>query len=424
MTPATGAGLGIPRLQELEFLETGMQAVAGDKTYDEIRRALIAHMQYSRRDPGLTGNHAGRRSRSRKGPDDGRYFHNANECLTELMRLGWVERASLPSTRKALDAYRQMTFSPTPEGRAWARLVAENVRAAYDELLRGLWLLHPQLSSFVKVVARGRVRIPIAGWNEVHPDFSPANDTELRTARQVYVDFLADRCAGAVAAGVTGWRAERDEVRFAIASYLDKLSTRASRRSRDAFPRNRDFAQSCEEAVVSFAFEQVGVRVDFVTVEILRRWLRTLNIASFSYHVPGPPTLTFWATAEVREDQLGAPEVNRRVGPDWVQKVMDELPSQFSRAADHVGGSFAPIHVVRAAVCSRLGVSEAVFARAMTELLTTKDSASRPYRVHLDSAHYGGLPPTESAFVFESRGRPRPFYLMSLINSPVERKES
>lgn len=423
MTPVTGTGLGIPRLQELEFLETGMQAVADGKTYDEIRRALIAHMQYSRRDPGLTGNHAGRRSRTGKGSDDGRYFHNANECLTELMRLRWVERAALPSTRKALDAYRQMTFSPTREGRAWADLVAENVHAAYDELLRGLWLLHPQLSGLVKVVAQGRLRVPTAGWNEVHPDFGPAGRAELRAARQAYVDFLVDRCAGAVAAGVTGWRAEPAEVRSAITSYLDKLSTRASRRNRDAFPRNRDFAQSCEEAVVSFAFEQVGVRVDFITVEILRRWLRTLNIASFSYHVPGPPTLTFWATAEVRENHLGVPEVKRRVGPDWVQKVIDELPRQFSRAADHVGGSFAPIHVVRAAVCSRLGVSEAVFARAVTKLLATQESANRPYRVHLDSAHSGSLPPTESAFVFESRGRRRPFYLMSLINSPVERKE-
>jgi hypothetical protein len=422
MTPATGTGLGIPRLQELEFLETAMQAVADGKTYDETRRALIAHMQYSRRGPERTGNHAGRRGLGRD-PDDGRYFHNANECLTELMRLGWVERAALPSTRKALDAYRETMFNATPEGLAWARLVGEDVRSAYDEMLRGLWSLHPQLASVVRVVSRGSFRVPTAGWNEVHGDFTATNDKELAAARKAYVAFLADRCAGAVAAGVTGWEADRDEISLAMNSYLDRLAARASSRNRDAFPRNRDFVQSCEEATVAFAFEQVGVKVDFITVEILRRWLRSLNIASFSYHVPGPPSLSFWATAEVSEGPLGVPEVKRRVGPEWVEKVLDALPGQFSRAADHVGGSFAPIHMVRAALCSKVGVSEAVFERALTELLTTQHDRKRPYQVHLDPASHGGLPPTERPFLFESRGRKRPFYLMSLLTTTAGRKK-
>lgn len=422
MSAATGSGVGIPRLQELEFLDTGMQAVIAGKTYDEIRRALIEHMTFARRNPELRGNHAGRRALGRAA-DDGKYFHNANECLNELMRLGWVERAALPSARKALESYRGNKFVATPEGRDWAQLVADDFRSAYDELLRGLWRLHPQLRDVVMIIARGRFRIPLANWSEVHGDFAASSDKELRAARTSYIAFLADRCAGAIAAGVTGWEAERDAIEQAIGAYVEKLSERASRRNRDAFPRNRDFVQACEEATVSFAFERAGVRVDFITVEIIRRWLRTLNVASFSYHVPGPPTLTFWATAEVTEDESGLPRVTRRVGPEWTVKVTEELPGTFARAADQVGGSFAPIHMVRAGVCSRLGIHETVFERTLVSLLTSQAETVRPFQVHLDPASFGALPPTERPFLFEMRGRKRPFYVMSLINKPSGRKK-
>jgi hypothetical protein len=422
MTTARKTGLGVPRLQELEFLETGMQAVVAGDTYDEIRRALIDHMQYARRDQELTGNHAGRRPAVRAA-DTGRYFHNTNECLTELMRLGWVERAALPAKRSALDHYRTSTFRPTPAGIAWAkRLADDDVRGAYDELLVGLWRLHPQLAGIVKVLMRGRFRVPIAGWSEVHGDFIASSRGETAGARRAYMSFLADRCVGAIEAGVTGWDAAREDILEAVVTYIDKLTARAARRDRDAFPRNRDFTQACEEALVSFAFAQVGVRVDFITVEIVRRWLRTLNIASFSYHVPGPPSLTMWATAEVTEDEVGNPVVQRNVGPDFDTRVKEELPAAFARAADHVGSSFVPIHMVRAAVCSSVGAPEAVFERTLRTHLATQVETDASFHIHLDPASFGALPPTERPFVLESRGRPRPFYLMSLINQPAARR--
>lgn len=418
MSPATGTGLGIPRLQELQFLETGMQSVVEGRTYDQIRRDLIGHMAYLRRDKELTGNHAGKKTGA-AAADAGRYFHNANECLTELMRLGWVDQIALPS-RKSLDKYRDTTFTATPEGAAWAAQLADNWQAAYDELLHGLWRIHPQLAGFVRIIARGRLRVPLAGWMEVHGDFVPDSDASRTAARNAFIDFLADRCAGAVEAGVTGWNAERDEIRAAVGAYIEKLTGRAARRNKDPFARNRDFVQACEEAVVAFAFERAGCRMDYITVEILRRWMRTLNVASFSYHVPGPSALIFWPTAEIREDD-GLPNIARRVGREYNAAVVEEMPRSFARASEQIGGSFVPIHVVRAAVCSRLGVPESVFDRTLTDVLLHRGEAA-PFQVHLDPASFGALPPTERPFLFESRGRNRPFYVMSLINKPSERK--
>ena len=48
----------------------------------------------------LCGNHAAFRL-ARHDPQ--RYMRNATEALGELMRLGWVERAQLPTTRKVME---------------------------------------------------------------------------------------------------------------------------------------------------------------------------------------------------------------------------------------------------------------------------------------------------------------------------------
>src|SRR3954470_2984422 len=90
-------GVGIPRLQELEFVGLAVEGVVAGQSYDEIRAAMYDHMRYVRRRNAPSGNHAG--TRGAQDPAT-RYVHNATEALTEAMRLGFVERAPLPSSKK------------------------------------------------------------------------------------------------------------------------------------------------------------------------------------------------------------------------------------------------------------------------------------------------------------------------------------
>lgn len=81
-------------------------------------------------------------------------------------------------------------------------------------------------------------------------------------------------------------------------AYLDDRYKAADKRQTgEPYARNRDFVGACEEALVSFAFKQAGVKLDYISLEILRRRTRVLGVANFSYYVPGPPTLRLWATA-------------------------------------------------------------------------------------------------------------------------------
>src|SRR5947207_2600396 len=105
-------GFGIPRLQELDFLEHAMLAAAAGTTFDEIRQRLFAVMEHRRSREVLTGNHAGVRQRSATDEKYG-YVRNATEALGELMRLGYLERKALPSSRKSLEKHRASSFSVT-----------------------------------------------------------------------------------------------------------------------------------------------------------------------------------------------------------------------------------------------------------------------------------------------------------------------
>lgn len=408
---ARAPSAGIPRLQDIEFLAIAAEQVDAGATYDQIRRSLIEYMAAERERTQPSGNHAALRLARH---DEHRYMNNATDALAELMRLGFVHPAQLPTTRKAAPVYAPRTFRLTPDGRAWVDLLRSDRRAAYDELLRALWMRHPQLAGFLRLVGRGIFTVPVANWGEVHRQHAGAE------GREPYLRFLAARAARAVESGVTGWQATEDEVAQAIRDYINaRMESDARRQRPDRYLRNRDFVAACEEALASFAFARAGVRMDYITLEIVRRWTKHLGVANFSYHVPAPPALRLWATAELTEDDRGRlTEIRRRTVGKWGDRIIDELQAAFelSRSRHPRGDSFVPIYEVRAAVCSKLGLADAVFDAAVVEFLGGERRTDAPFRMNSDSSEYGSTPPTESPLrVRDKSGHTRTFRVMTLI---------
>lgn len=409
---ASAKGVGIPRLQELDFVGVAVDGVVAGQTYDQIRTALYEHMRYTRRRNAPSGNHAG--TRGTQDPAT-RYVHNTTEALTEAMRLGFVERAPLPSSKKAAAGYAGARFIATPEGRAWSARAAEDARDAYNDLLSRMWDLHPQLAGYLELLAKGPFVIPAATWREVHD--RPIHAGQEEAARRAYLEFLAARCGRAIAAGATGWQATEGDVATAINDYIDARVAFATRRSRPhPYPRHSDFVSACEEAVVSFAFTRAGMPLDYISLEILRRWTKAFGVAGFSYHVPEAPALRLWATAEIQPP----PEfqVERRSVEDHYDAVLAELPQAYERARrQHHGSSFVPVHMVRAGVCFRLGLNDNVFNQAIRRLLSSERQPELGYRINLDRAQFGALPPTELPLTVPDRsGRDQPYSVMTLVS--------
>ena len=410
--PTTPGGRGIPRLQELSFLEVAARAVSAGSTFEEIRRQLVAHMIELRRNQPGTGNTATFQLAQQ---DPKRYVRNATESLKELMRLGLVVPATLPSSARAARGYTNSTFAMTEAGKGWAHILEENLRHAYDELLRMLWKTHPQFEGFLRAISvnpAGLV-VPLAQWGQL----------PLPRTRERYIEFLSERVAAAVGVAELGWTATAPEIRTEITSYIERIRQSAQDRNRpDPHPRNQDFVRGCEEALVKFAFRQTGLFLDYISQEILRRWTKVLGVASFSYHVPGSTALRVWPTAtlDLKGDVIRA---RRRTGTEQVARVFATLRGAYDEVRkDNPSRSlWVPIYRVRAATCYRLLIPDTVFDRALIQLLRNDLDLDVPFGVNIDPAQYGNVPPTELPLQVDTSRGVRNYYSMSLV--PRREKE-
>ena len=397
-------GTRIPRLQELSFLEVAMSGVADGAGFEEIRRRLIDHMVALREESDASGNTA--RFRIAKDTPH-RYVSNVSQALKELMLLGLIEPDTVPSSARAAQNYATTTFSASEKGMAWVGLLREDWQGAYDQLLDLLWHAHPQFKTFLKALDGHGVEVPLLQWAEV-----PAPAT-----RDYYRDFLPVWVARHLDMGQSGWTASESEVREAVEGYLKARYEDARARGREEpYPKNRDLTHACEEALVRFAFARNGVVLDYVSQEILRRWTKDLGIANFSYHVPGVNALRLWPTAVVHASG-GKVSATRRNGPELVQRAIELLPSIYGdlRRREGTRSLWVPIHQVRAGVCWNLGIPDGVFERALLQILSGECEDSAPFRVNLDAAQYGTVPPSEAPFRLQTGRGLRTFFAMSLI---------
>ena len=169
-----------------------MVGVADGAPFEGIRRGLIDHMFALREESVATGNTAP--SRTAK-DDPKRYVSNVSQSLKELMLLGLVESATVPSSARAAQNYTRTTFMATDKGVAWALLLKENWPAACDQLLGMLWHAHPQFRAFLRVVDHQSLVVPLLHWGEVQ---EPRN-------RDRYLELLPPWVARYLEAEESGW---------------------------------------------------------------------------------------------------------------------------------------------------------------------------------------------------------------------------
>ena len=397
-------GTRIPRLQEISFLPVTMLGVADGAGFEEIRQRLVSHMMEMReRSPG-TGNTA---LFSTARGDPKRYVSNVSSSLKELMLLELVEKATVPSSVRAAGNYAHTTFAATEKGREWAALLRDDLRKAYDQLLEMLWYAHPQFRSFLRALNEEGITIPLLQWGEL---------PEPRT-RPRYVSHLSSRVAESLENESCGWMASGSDVLTAVKGYLDDRYRDARLRGREElYPRNQDFVNACEEALVKFAFARRGLDIDYISHQIVRRWTKVLGVANFSYHVPRSNALRLWSTAVINEsdNQILA---TRRVGPETVQSAIKQLPGVYEevRRRDRTGSLWVPIYRVRAGTCWNLKTIEAVFDNALHRILTRDTDPDMPFGINLDRAQYGSVPPSEAPLRMQTRRGTQTYYAMSLV---------
>jgi hypothetical protein len=373
----SAGGAGIPRLQDLSYIEIAAGGVAAGATFEQVRRALVGRGAEIAQENDTDGSFDDVKWAALRA-DNTKYVHNTVDVLKELMRLGWVERHILPSGPSSAYAHADSVFTMTPAGVAWAELVRQDRRSAYNVLLGSLVDAHPQFEGFLRIVG---ARPDSSGSFLTIPLLRPVRSEH--PTDESYLDAFVDNARTAVAAGTVGWSLEPDRIDDGIRSYVRRTAVRMQARKKVIS--RKMLASICEEAITRVAFAAAGTPLDYISMELLRRWSRTLGVANFSYYAPGPYALRLWATAAVA-GRGAEVSIRRSVGPDIRRTALRTLATEWQeRRADAAAGMYLPIWQLRAAVCWRQRISDDEFDRAIGELLSGQHSDLH-LNIHLDQA--------------------------------------
>ncbi|GAA0281917.1 hypothetical protein GCM10010302_19690 [Streptomyces polychromogenes] len=413
-------GAGIPRLQDLAYVEVAALGVAGGFTFEQIRCALVNWAAAVSREGDTDGSFDERKWDLAR-EDSRKHVHNTVEVLKELMRLGWVEKHILPSTRKSAYAHAQVTFSLTEAGQAWAELVGGDRLAGYNALTAALLDAHPQFAGYLQVVGATGSRPGTGAGHLTIPLLR--SDSGARLSHEQFLGEFVEYAATAAQHGNLGWTASRAAIDAGVRGYVTQAEQRWQARER--VMNRKQFMLTCEEAIVRFAFQAAGCRLDYISHELLRRWTRFLGLANFSYYAPGPSALRFWATADLarRGESL---EIHRAVGPQARRAALEALLQVWQeQRADTAGDMYLPIWKVRAAVSWRQRISDDEFDAAIVEALAG-DHTGLGLRIHLDQASHGATPASTRPLVIATQGGlPRVFNVIRVVPAHTDdEKES
>ena len=301
----------IPRLQEIAMLEEATLAVERGDPFEQVRLSLIDL-----------------RRRNSDDPEDPRWdrriatsvsdVHNVVDSLKELMQLKVIERSMLPSTPSSSRAHRADTYELTPLGREWAELLRSDRAAAYNRLVGWLIENHHQFDVFLRTLGarpdsvQDQFTIPLLRWAESR---SP------HTVDSFLQDFGNYR-GTASTRDQLGWSLPPPLVVERVETYVNKVMARATAAGRTLS--NKVIEREAERALIKTVFGATGLSIDYLTVEILRRWSRYLGLATFSYQAAQPRALRLWATAVVTGSGDSA-QIERRIGSSVRDRVLREL---------------------------------------------------------------------------------------------------
>ncbi|MER8028967.1 hypothetical protein ABTZ78_08395 [Streptomyces bauhiniae] len=431
-------GAGIPRLQELSYIETAALAVVRGDSFEQIRVAMVDQAARIARKGDNDGSFNGAKWAAIRA-DHRRYVHNTVDVLKELMRLGWVKRCILPSSPRSAYAHAQDVFELTEPGRAWTDLVMRDTRVGYHVLFGELLAAHPQFEGFLRAVGArpdsisDHLTIPLLRWD----DASHRTGQEFRHAFAAHlVDCLHQ--------GGLGWNAEPETVVSAIDGYVtlavQRVETRiarwraqhradeekrlsgASRPTAKAPPplTRKRIVSFCEEAAVRLAFTAAGCPMDYISHELLRHWSDFMGLTNFSYYAPGPAALRLWATGTVTGSGAEA-TFQRSVGPTVRRSVLAALPRICHEEAMRMGATtdYYAIWRIRAATCWHQRINDAEFDAALLAAHRGQVDGL-PFQIHMDGASGTRTPGSTRPLVSHTPSGPRVFHVMHLEPTPAE----
>jgi hypothetical protein len=386
----------IPKLDDIGYLFDTLGLISDNLSFDSIRKELIGLLPQSRRE----------RARAR----EAMFWSNVRDALRELMRLGLVEKAPLPSRTDQLDAHRERTFSLTQAGIRFLDLEKRDAWEFRDRFAQAMLLAHPYLRELYRLLNGRELYFPriqkadipgdVDEWRVGPPGaLEPLGawlDQEVRAVTKPSSDFT----------GLAG----RMQPYFAAAWKRLDFEQKA-----------HVFSQAVVKAVndvsIRVLLQAQGQRMDFVTFRSAVGLLSDLHAIWSTRSLTGRRGWTIWATsnAEVPTPAAtGSPGEQALRGHVWFKRrtasqeaIRDALVKNFFSGQR---GGFALIHELRSEVCHQMQIHGHDFDTVLRKL-HSQELADDTYAINLDRGGADEMPPSEQPFRIGERA----FYLITLL---------
>lgn len=267
-------------------------------------------------------------------PEHEKNWSPTRDALAELMKIGALKNARLPSSRQFVDAYRVASYELTDEGRELAELVRSRGAEFIDRVASLLIAAHPYLRRILVALEDGPIRCPVV------------SEGDIQRGRYESYGF----------AGWGRWGAERitaDVAPEQIARTIAQHVTRRFGSEKQERPSNKAMSEVLNDALAVAGFEARGITLDANTIKTLMRWGGELLIFDQSRYVPEHPNANVvWLACNIESKSNGRLVTTRRGLMSQGAQVADALIRAYEQQARTLDTMLArpylPVHEVRA----------------------------------------------------------------------------
>jgi hypothetical protein len=375
----------IPKLDQVSYLFETLGLIREQVSFDGIRKYLIQMLPEARR--------------GRATAPEAMFWSNVRDSLRELMKLGLVEKAALPSTTNQLDAHRSRKFLLSEAGSEFLELERRDAWEFRDRFAQAMLIAHPYLRELYHLLGSQELFFPRIQKSEIPGDVEawrkgPPASLEGLTA------FLGDAIHQVMdkerrIAGVD------DRMRPYLISAWKRLDTRQK-----AHALSQAVVKTFNDVAIRVLLQVYGQRMDYVTLRSAVELLSDLSAIWSTRSLRDRRGWTIWATsAATIPSSTGSrsPGDEALRGGVWFKRrtadhdvVRQALMTNFFSLPGRRGG-FALIHELRADVCHRMKIHGHDFD-AVLRRLHSQSLADETYAINLDRGGADELPPSEEPF--------------------------
>lgn len=380
----------IPRLENINYLFATLRAISSNgMNFEGVRKSLLEQAKItSQQEYGVprTGYSTSRRLQRARASDAYTYWTNARDAIRELITLGFVETAPVPSKKDYVNRHRATQYKLTGKGDALIQLVRNADDSGFrDSFFQALYFAHPYLRTFLGKLAESELFVPVFTSGKV-------DKSRVKTIESVVDDFLQ-------------WFSHQKAGHVEMADYVGQVREYLEEKIATTKELNtRKLVGLLNETAQRQFLSAYGLHFDNITFDHLVKLMSQFWVINYSYSVPSLDGLVVYSTAEITRNNSSL-RIDRHRLADCLADILKEIPLQFIR----IGKSFVPIHELRAAVCYKLRINDQVFDAAIRGIHQGKSEAD--YTITLLTDLTETLPPSSSPLRIGDKS----FYTLTLM---------